>query len=70
MKILKVVGGVLLVLLVFGGSAFVWQALRLEPDVELGSAAPDVSFATLDADPLALTSLRGQVVLLDFWGST
>jgi peroxiredoxin len=38
--------------------------------VERGSAAPDVALATLDGGTLALSSLRGKVVLLDFWGST
>lgn len=70
MKILKRLGLALLVLLVLATGAFVWQASRLQPDLELGTAAPDVSFATLDGGELPLASLRGQLVLLDFWGST
>jgi len=30
----------------------------------------DVSLTTADGEPLAISSLRGKVVLLDFWGST
>ncbi len=36
---------------------------------EPGSLAPETRFETLDGDPLPLTSLRGKVVVLDFWAS-
>jgi cytochrome c biogenesis protein CcmG/thiol:disulfide interchange protein DsbE len=32
-------------------------------------AAPDVSMSTLDGKPFALSSLKGKVVVLDFWAS-
>jgi cytochrome oxidase Cu insertion factor (SCO1/SenC/PrrC family) len=49
---------------------FVWQAARLSPDLELGVAVADVSLTTADGEALPLSSLRGKIVLLDFWGST
>jgi hypothetical protein len=47
-----------------------WQSARLSPDVELGSASPDVALATLDGVDLPVSSLRGKIVLLDFWNTT
>ncbi|MFD2785986.1 TlpA disulfide reductase family protein [Hymenobacter rubripertinctus] len=35
----------------------------------LGSTAPEISLATPAGQPLALTSLRGKYVLIDFWAS-
>jgi peroxiredoxin len=46
------------------------MAPRYSPDLPTGSAAPDVAMATLDGEPLPLASLRGKVVLLDFWSTT
>ena len=60
----------LLLLLVAAGAAVGWMAMRPSPDVEHGSVAPDLSFATPDGAPLTLASLRGRVVLLDFWASS
>lgn len=34
-----------------------------------GKVAPDISLPTLDGPPLALSSLRGKYVLVDFWAS-
>ncbi|MGZ3861767.1 MAG: redoxin family protein [Bacteroidia bacterium] len=34
-----------------------------------GSEAPDFTMATMDGKPLKLSSLRGKVVLIDFWAS-
>lgn len=58
----------LLALVAAGG--VLWMAAHLAPDVELGSASPDVTLQTAEGQPLALASLRGKVVLLDFWSST
>jgi thiol-disulfide isomerase/thioredoxin len=38
-------------------------------EVKAGQAAPDFESATLSQQPLKLSSLRGKVVLLDFWAS-
>ena len=67
---LKTLGLCLACLLVVAGGMFAWQAALLSPDLELGTTVADVSVTTADGEPLALSSLRGQVVLLDFWGST
>lgn len=37
--------------------------------LEVGSSAPDVSVNVLDGEPLSLRSLRGSVVLLNFWAT-
>ncbi len=70
MKTLKIIGILVVVLLVVAGGGLLWMASMLDPDIELGSTSPEVSVATLDGEPLPLASLRGNVVLLDFWGST
>ena len=67
---LKTLGLCLAGLLVVAGGMFAWQAARLSPDLELGTTVADVSVTTADGDSLAISSLRGKVVLLDFWGST
>jgi peroxiredoxin len=35
----------------------------------IGSATPDISLKDLDGNTVSLSSLRGKVVLLDFWAS-
>jgi thiol-disulfide isomerase/thioredoxin len=42
---------------------------RQPPRAGLGEAAPALVGETLDGAPFALTSLRGKVVLLDFWAT-
>ncbi len=70
MKFLKIAGCLLLGLLVFAGVGVYFMASSLEPGVEVGSASPDVTLTDMDGKPLPLASLRGKVVLLDFWSST
>ena len=48
-------------------SLFVSVPARAE--VKAGQPAPDFEAATLARQPLKLSSLRGKVVLLDFWAS-
>ena len=48
-------------------SLFVSAAARAE--VKSGQPAPDFDAQTLAHQPLKLSSLRGKVVLLDFWAS-
>jgi cytochrome c biogenesis protein CcmG/thiol:disulfide interchange protein DsbE len=43
--------------------------LSAHAEVKPGQAAPDFEGATLGQQPLKLSSLRGKVVLLDFWAS-
>lgn len=70
MKALKIIGGLVALFVVLGGAGFYWMSSKLQPGVEVGSPAPEVTLTTLEGTPLALADLRGQVVLLDFWGST
>jgi cytochrome c biogenesis protein CcmG, thiol:disulfide interchange protein DsbE len=44
-------------------------SLSARAEVKPGQAAPDFDGATLSQQPLKLSSLRGKVVLLDFWAS-
>ena len=37
--------------------------------LDAGDAAPDFRATTLDGKPIALSALRGKVVVLDFWAS-
>jgi cytochrome c-type biogenesis protein len=37
--------------------------------IEKGNIAPDFSLKTLEGEPVALSSLRGNVVILNFWGT-
>jgi cytochrome c biogenesis protein CcmG/thiol:disulfide interchange protein DsbE len=39
------------------------------PSPQASFAAPDFSLATRDGDPVTLSSLRGQVVLVNFWAT-
>ena len=41
----------------------------LPPAAHTGEAAPDVTMYALDGKPFTLSSLKGKVVLLDFWAS-
>jgi len=43
--------------------------LPTESALEVGSEAPDFELPTLAGDELSLRSLRGQVVLVDFWAT-
>lgn len=45
------------------------QMARLDNLIPVGSEAPDFSQATPEGRPLSLSSLRGKVVLIDFWAS-
>ena len=37
--------------------------------LQIGMVAPDFTTTTLEGKPLRLSSLRGKVVLLDFWAA-
>ncbi len=41
----------------------------LEDDIAVGNKAPDIVLPDLDGNVIALSSLRGQYVLIDFWAS-
>jgi thiol-disulfide isomerase/thioredoxin len=48
--------------------AFEMQAKK-ESSLAIGSLAPDFTLPTPDGKPLALSSFKGKVVLIDFWAS-
>ena len=45
------------------------SAQQLPVGTEVGNIAPDIKLNTPDGKPLALSSLRGKIVLIDFWAS-
>lgn len=38
-------------------------------DLEIGSSAPEIRIPNLAGDTVALSSLRGKIILIDFWAS-
>ena len=60
----------LALLVVFGGLGLIQLADRLSPDVETGSELPAVTFLDLEDRPFDPATLRGKVVLMEFWSST
>jgi cytochrome c biogenesis protein CcmG/thiol:disulfide interchange protein DsbE len=62
-----VVGGVVALLAVLVGVG--WTARSKFLPVEVGSHAPEVHAADLRGRPITLSSLRGQVVLLNIWAT-
>jgi peroxiredoxin len=53
------------VLLLFGISIISAQTTGLEP----GNKSPEIKLPTLKGDTIALSSLKGKLVLIDFWGT-
>ena len=47
----------------------VYQQQMMRERVKIGSPAPDIKLPTPDGKEYALSDLKGQVVLLDFWAS-
>lgn len=45
------------------------SAQQLPVGTEIGNIAPDIKLNTPDGKPLPLSSLRGKIVLIDFWAS-
>jgi cytochrome c biogenesis protein CcmG/thiol:disulfide interchange protein DsbE len=57
-------GGVLALLGLLG-----WGLVRVQAGPRAQGEAPDFSLITFDGDELALSDLRGQVVVINFWAS-
>lgn len=55
----------LLIVLIFVGGYFIGKSAKKND----GEIAPSISTSLLNGDDFELESLRGQYVLLDFWGS-
>ena len=56
--------------LVFGGLGLMQLSDRLSPDVARGQALPAVTFRDAEGRPFDPATLRGKVVLMEFWSST
>lgn len=50
------------------GQIFVGNAKRMR-GIQIGDSAPEITLNTTGDKPLSLSSLRGKVVLIDFWAS-
>ncbi len=68
MEILKK-NWLLVALLVVVGAVWLGRQYYLAPKLSLGAAADDFTAPQLNGGELRLSSLRGKVVLLDFWAS-
>jgi peroxiredoxin len=64
MKLPRHVAAVLAVLAIGGGAYFAWQG------VGSNTPAPDVAYTLLDGRQTQLQSLRGKVVLVNFWATS
>ncbi|MCW3113992.1 MAG: TlpA family protein disulfide reductase [Segetibacter sp.] len=53
----------------FLGLAFIWVVSALNAQPPVGSKAPDISLPNSKGELIKLSSLKGKVVLLDFWAS-
>lgn len=53
-----------------GAALIVSASASVRAQVPVGRPAPSFRLRQLNGRPLALTSLKGKVVLLDFWGPT
>jgi len=45
------------------------EKVSVETGIEIGQRAPELVFESPDGEKIAITSLRGQMVLIDFWAS-
>ena len=63
--------GLVLVLSIYGFKLHHFGTTIDEPTVGLavGNQAPELKFNNPEGEPIALSSLKGQVVLIDFWAS-
>jgi thiol-disulfide isomerase/thioredoxin len=66
-KIMKKIALLIVVLLSSGISRI--SAQQLPVGTEIGNLAPDIKLNTADGKALPLSSLRGKIVLIDFWAS-
>ena len=70
--VFSLAGALGLVVVAFASTAAQQPAAAQTPAVELkvGDMAPDFTLQTLDGKSFTLSSLRGKVVLLNFWFPT
>jgi peroxiredoxin len=48
---------------------FFFLAIKSEAQIKQGAMAPEIALPSANGDTLRLSSLKGKVVLLDFWAS-
>ncbi len=58
-----------LVLIAIIGSSFYSQAQKLIEGTAIGNKAPELAFTSPEGKTIALSSLKGKIVLIDFWAS-
>jgi cytochrome oxidase Cu insertion factor (SCO1/SenC/PrrC family) len=69
-KWIAIAAAAMIVLIVALAGAGLWYlSARIAPDVEVGQAMPAITMERFDGEPVSLESLRGRVVVLDFWSS-
>lgn len=64
----KIIGFVYLTLILFG-CAINKEKKDLKVGTNVGDIAPELAYADIAGDTISLNSLRGSVVLIDFWAS-
>ncbi len=82
MRKVKIIGGAAVILVVLLGiyqniqsrrnlAPVTGQAVEpsLETGLDIGDTAPELAFESTDGDIITLSSLRGGMVLIDFWAS-
>ena len=66
MKIFKIT---LLVVAAFVAIAFTEKEAPAVVGIEIGNMAPEIALPNVNGDTIKLSSLKGKLVLLDFWAS-
>ena len=66
MKIFKIT---LLVVAAFVAIAFTEKEAQAVVGIEIGNMAPEIALPNVNGDTIKLSSLKGKLVLLDFWAS-
>ena len=49
------------------GTAFFSQAQKPIEGIAIGNKAPELAFTSPEGKTIALSSLKGKIVLIDFW---
>lgn len=63
------VSAVIVVLLLAGAAVMGWQEVEASRRLPDDSPAPDFTLERLEGEPVTLSALKGNVVLVDFWAT-
>jgi thiol-disulfide isomerase/thioredoxin len=66
---MKRTGEILMALLLFMGSGVQAKVGNVQTGTEIGDKAPEIIEKSLNGDELKLSSLKGKLVLIDFWAA-